>query len=384
MPSTSMWAYTWDLCHTSADDTIGRLKNEVGLQAVSVATSYHTYEMLCAHRKGPKFVLAPESSVYFHPHMDSYADTPIKPHMSPTVRENDPLREIGDACLKHDLTLASWTVCLHNSYLATQYPDHAQVNAFGDVMRHVLCASSPAVQGYMIALALDLTTNYPVKIMELESLNFQGHMQGHYHEKVGIPPGPVESCLFSLCFCDHCKKRTKAHGLDFDHLRRTIQTKLNLFCEEGIPDRQPLAEFVAANAELAAFIDLRADTVTDFTRRMVASVQVPIYYYLMGDYYVGGMRYKEIAEIVDRVVILGYTPSPDQLRNQISKLKSDGVPPEKIVVGLQAYPPASPDEATLIRTTQAAAEQHVAGYCFYNYGIMPKKNLEWVKNAIVE
>jgi len=30
MPSTSMWAYSWDLCHTSADDTIGRLKNEVG------------------------------------------------------------------------------------------------------------------------------------------------------------------------------------------------------------------------------------------------------------------------------------------------------------------------------------------------------------------
>lgn len=382
MPSTSMWAYTWDLCYASADDAIGHLKNHVGLQAISVATSYHTYEMLCAQRKGSKFVLASESAVYFRPHMAFYDDTPIKPHLSPMVQDTDPLKQIGDACLKYGLTLASWTVCLHNSYLATNYPDHAQVSAFGDVMKHVLCASSPAVQAYMVALARDLTTNYPVQIMELESLNFQGHMQGHYHEKVGIPPGPVESCLFSLCFCEHCKKQTKERGLDFDRLRNTVQAKLDLFCEVGVQDDQSLEEYVASNVEMAAFIDLRADTVTSFTRKMVESVDVPIYYYLMGDYYVGGMRYKEIAEIVDRVVILGYTPSPDQLRNRIVQLKEDGVPPEKVVVGLQAYPPASPDEATLIRTTQAAAEQHVAGYCYYNYGIMPKKNLVWVGKAI--
>lgn len=382
MPTTSMWAYTWDLCYSSADETIGHLKNEIGLQAVSVATSYHTYEMLCAQRKGPKFLWASESAVYFRPQTDLYADTPIKPNPSPTTRDADPLRQIGDACLKHDLTLASWTVCLHNSYLATKHPDHAQTNAFGDVMKHVLCAGSPAVQTYMIALAQDLVANYPVKVMELESLNFQGHMQGHYHEKVGIPPGPVEACLFSLCFCEHCKKHTEERGLDFERLRRSVQDKLDLFCEEGTADTRSLAEYVEADAELAAFIDLRADIVTAFTRRMVDAVDVPIYYYLMGDYHVGGMRYPEIAGIVDKVTILGYTPSPDQLRSRIQQLKAEGVPPEKLIVGLQAYPPASPDEDTLISTTQAAAAEQVAGYCYYNYGIMPKKSLDWVRKAI--
>ena len=174
MSYTTLWAYPWDLSYESTTDTIALLKQEIGLDAISVATSYHTYEMLCPQRKGRKFIWAPEAAVYFQPQQSLYQDTPIKPHISPTIEEQNPLQEIGDACVANGLGLTSWTVCLHSSHLATTYPEHAQANAFGDRLPHAPCPSSPAVRSYMQALVQDLTTNYPISAIELETLNFNG------------------------------------------------------------------------------------------------------------------------------------------------------------------------------------------------------------------
>lgn len=382
MAYTTLWSYTWDLTYDTVGDTIGMLKNEIGLDAVSVATSYHTYEMLCAHRKGRKFLHAPESAVYFHPRMTMYEETPIKPHVSPLVRERDQLRDIGDACVAHGLSLVSWTVCLHNSYLATNYPDHAQVNAFGDVYSHALCASSPAVRTYMTALVRDLTTGYPVAAVELEGLNFQGYRQGHYHAKIGPEPGPVESCLFSLCFCPHCLVRAHERNIDAEQLRASVCDTLNRFCEHPTPIEQTPAEYVDADEALGAYVRLRADTVASLAREVKQAVSTPVYYLLMGDYYTGGMCYHDIVDIVDRVEILTYSASPEQVSDSIRDIYTYRIRPDQLTVGMQAYAPASPDRKTLLSTTQAALDQDVRGFSFYNYGIMPRKNLDWVKAAV--
>ena len=56
--------------------------------------------------------------------------------------------------------------------------------------------------------------------------------------------------------------------------------------------------------------------------------------------------------------------------------------PDQIGVGLQAYPPASPDATTLMANLEAALEQGVSRFSFYNYGIMPLPNLDWIRQAI--
>lgn len=382
MTYATMWAYTWDITDDGTDETVRMLKQDVGLDAISVATSYHTYEMFCCHRKGRKFVWAPESAVYFHPHMALYADTPIKPHVSPLAREQDPLREIGDRCLAHGLKLVSWTVCLHNSYLATTYPDHAQSNAFGDVYPNALCASSPAVQAYMTALAADLTTNYPISAVELESLNFQGYGQSHYHTKYGLQFGAIESFLLSLCFCRHCAARAHAQGLDAARLQELARDTLDRFCETDTPINQPLNDYILSQPELDAYVRLRADTVSSLTMDIKTAAAVPLFFLFMGDYHTGGIRYQEVAGIADKVEMLAYTASPDHVRDGITNTLALGIRPDQLNVGLLAYYPGSPDQATLERTTQAALDQGIRGFSFYNYGIMPRKNLGWVKAAV--
>ncbi len=382
MSYTTMWAYPWDLTFESTEKTISYLKQEIGLDAVSVATAYHTYEMLCAHRAGPKFVWAPEAAVYFRPDLTFYEDTPIKPHVSPLIGDSDPLREIGDACVANGLGLTSWTVCLHNSYLASRYPDHAQVNAFGDVMPHAPCPSSPAVREYMRALAHDLTTNYPVTALEVETLNFNGHMQGHYHEKIGLPVGPLESFLFSLCFCKHCTTRATDDNIDVETLSRLVCERLDHFCADGRASEQTIDDYVGASEELTAFLRTRAQTVESLTRIVKGSVSVPVYYLLMGNYFTSGMDYHEVSKIVDRVEILAYSPDPDQVRDSVRGTCDHGVAPDNIHAGFGAYYPASPDQETLVSTTRAAMDEGVSGFSYYNYGIMPKQNLNWVKAAV--
>jgi hypothetical protein len=382
MSYTTLWAYTWDLTYGSTADNIAKLKHEIGLDAISVATAYHTYEMLCAHRPGRKFVCAPEAAVYFQPQLDLYAETPIKPHISPTLADRDPLREIGDACSANGLGLTSWTVCLHNSKMATTYPDHAQANAFGDVMPHAPCPASPAVRAYITALIKDLTGNYPISAVELETLNYNGYGQGHYHEKIGLPIGPLEAFLFSLCFCDHCCTGGQDNGIDVQRLQESVRTALNHFCEEGVPSEQSIEDYVQSDEALAAFVHMRAATVESLTRLVKETSPVPVYYLLMGNYYNSGMDYAKIAAIVDRVEVLAYSADTAQVHQSIKNVSDLGIEPQQIHAGFGAYHPTSPDEATLVATTRAAQEEGVSGFSYYNYGIMPKRNLQWVKAAV--
>ena len=54
----------------------------------------------------------------------------------------------------------------------------------------------------------------------------------------------------------------------------------------------------------------------------------------------------------------------------------------RVWVGTCAYPPASPTAETLAANVKAVTELGVRAVSFYNYGIMPKRNLQWVKAAI--
>ena len=55
---------------------------------------------------------------------------------------------------------------------------------------------------------------------------------------------------------------------------------------------------------------------------------------------------------------------------------------DRVWVGFCVYPPASPDVETLATNVKAATDLGVRAISFYNYGIMPKRNLQWMKAAI--
>ena len=52
------------------------------------------------------------------------------------------------------------------------------------------------------------------------------------------------------------------------------------------------------------------------------------------------------------------------------------------MVGLCAYPPASPDPQTLVENARRCAALGVRNLSFYNYGIMTFEHLSWVAKAV--
>ena len=171
-------------------------------------------------------------------------------------------------------------------------------------------------------------------------------------------------------------------NIDIAQLQSAVTAKIRMAFDTGQPVRETITELKRTIPDLAAFDAMREEIVTSLVRELKASVDVPLSYILMGDSTITGSNPKAIAQIADSVEILSYTAAPQRTRTRVSELLPIIQSPDQLVVGLQAYPPASPDAKTLCANLQAAREQGVTKFAFYNYGIMPLSALDWVRQAI--
>lgn len=377
MSYTTMWAYVWDLVDDGIEEVLSCIKSDIGLDAISVATSYHSVDHLRPHTKGRRIFTSHDSALYFKPDDSFYKHTYIKPHVSPILGDGNPLREISDGCDKIGLKLISWTVCIHNTWMGRTYPQATFRNVFGDVYHAYPCPSNPAVQEYLSALTKDLNFNYNMYAIEVEALSFGGfgHFQGH--SKIGFDLGRAGNLLLSVCFCPSCTERGKTAGIDVDAITKQAESLLLNAFSSG----SPISDDVIATIDgLAEYLKVREKTMTALIRQLKSEIASQLFFMSMGDV---GINAKAIGAIADRVETLCYTASPDGVESGIkAAVERFGCETDRVTVGLQAYPPASPDSRTLEKNVRRALDMGVNGFSFYNYGIMPKKCLDWVKNAV--
>ena len=102
MDILSIWAYVWDVVDEGADSIIPTLKNEIGLNTLSVATCYHSVDHLRVHRLDNNFYSS-QAAIYFQPDRSLYRNTRIEPPVSPLAEETNPLRGISDSCEQHGM-----------------------------------------------------------------------------------------------------------------------------------------------------------------------------------------------------------------------------------------------------------------------------------------
>lgn len=381
---TTMWSYVWDLIDDGVDEVLSLLRNEIGLDAISLATSYHTVEHLRLHTKGRRAFNSFDASVYFKPDLALYEDTHLKPNVSPLASgDANPLKVISDRCQAHGLKLISWTVCLHNSHLGRKHPDCTERNAFGDSYPPYLCPSNFAVRNYIKALLKDLSQNYNFMGLELESLSFGGFGHFHGHSKVGFELNHTALFLLSLCFCQSCQARAQDMSIDVNSLRHKVKELLIEVFDSGESPKISVDELLSDKIpELKAYLKMRQESLISLIKEVKAEVNSPIFVMDMGDSKVNGLNLKEISNIADRIEILCYSASEQAVANSVDKVKSMTSTAENLTAGFSCYYPASPNRDTLQRNVKKAFEMGVSGFSFYNYGIMPKPSLNWVKETI--
>jgi hypothetical protein len=412
MGYATMWVYPWDILDEGVDRALAFLARDVGLDAISLATSYHTVKALLPHNPRRKVFLSESSALYFRPQLDLYANTPLKPHPSPMVKDEDILKTISSRCRTYGLELISWTVCLHNSYLGRRHPECTMRNAYGDPYPFALCPSNQAVRDYLTALAVDLTSNYDLTTLELESAHFSRFAHNYHHEKApGIGLGLLERFLLSLCFCHSCSERAQGEGIDTEGLKAMTREHLgkalniNRPCPVGPEgEYQQVSEFVAQTPQLAAYVEMRERTVASLIAELKESIpstgrrgergfaliepsgrrkaQLSVIVSPQPRNWITGVHTRRIASIADFVEVLSYTSSASKVYDDISQIRQVLGSVESLTVGLAAYHPFVTDPNSLKEMVGQGLRAGVRRFSFYNYGLMPRENLSWVKEAV--
>ena len=381
MACHTLWSYLWDLVDDGIEDSVRYLRQELGLDAISVATAYHTFQQLRPQRPGAKLLTANTAALYFQPDPALYRDTVLRPQVAPLARQANPLARLAGACQREGLDLISWTVGLHNTDLAVNYPRCAERTAYGDNPGWSLCPGEPDVRAYLIALCRDLVLNYQVRRLELESCAFGGYGHAHYHVKDGVNLGAAGRYLFSLSFSPGCLDRARERGIDGEGLQRWVRGQLDGVFAGGGPLESSPEELVAGHPELQAYQALREDLVVSLVEEVQRATGVEVSFLLMGDRWGAGIDAARMAATADLVEILAYVDAPEKITQRLAAMGETVPDLRRLVVGLQAYYPCAVDADGLLAQVEAARRQGVEQFSYYNYGIMPRPNLEWLRRC---
>ncbi len=386
----SMWTYPWDVQDQGLERLVADLRDRAGLNTVSLATSYHAGRFLQPRSPHQKAYFPEDGTVYFEPDEALWADREIKPLKARNVAERgDMLKVLTDARAQTGMKVSCWTVCLHNTRLGMEHPDHVTRNAFGNPNYYNLCPSSPAARAYVTTLVQDVSTRYRPDMIELESPNFMGFAHEYHHEKDGVGLNAEDDFLLSLCFCDHCMARAGAAGVNAKGARETVGRFIAEMCAREIPEQQfpdfPEAglDAFSAHEDLRAYLAWRSEPVTSLIAeiREAAHPETKVVLIDLADGWLGGVELEEAAGACDGVILCCYCMEPQAVSALFEKARGIVGPEKFLGVGLRVFYPEMENGDDLAERAQAAIAAGADGVNFYNYGLIPEKRLDWVRTA---
>jgi len=392
----SIWIYPWDLKDEGIDyvmDTVSK----TGLNAISVAASYHAGKFLRPHSPKGKVYFPEDGVIYFRPDLSLYENTRIKPCVSSLTSETNLFEDISIKAKHHGLNLVAWTVCLHNSRIGKEYPDFTVKNAFGDSYRHSICCNNRDVREYIKSLIKDISSNYDLYAIELESPGFMPFEHGFHHEMYGVNLNFLQSFLLSLCFCKNCIRLAEEEGINVDEVKKRAKDNLNTSFSldvlrgstSGEAEFHEFISLLLESEEFYRYLVFRNYSIVNFIKEIKAVLPAKVKLFVISSIskpcsssWIEGINIRNIASIVDAVEILSYFKSPRDIRSDLWFAKITVGTKSRLNIGLRPCFPDTPDVDNLIRKIEVINKIGVDGVSFYNYGHMPRENLNWIKKSL--
>jgi len=376
------FAYAWDLLDEGVEAAADTL-TEIGITEVNVATNYHSTQTYNP-RNPERSTFFTHASSYFQPDSAHYGE--LEPVPNETMGEDDWLAEIDAAIAETPLTLNSWTIGCHNSRLGMANPEYAIENPYGDELVFGLCPSKPPVQAYLTGLLADLSARADFGRIELETFDyFWGTGFGWHHDKFHAELGPLGKFLFGLCFCEDCTERAARAGADVETAREQATRTIDLLTEgELSPDVSEVGWF-RTHPELYDYARVREDTLTDLYADLADAVDGPdLGRYLANgpppeDAWKQGVDIDAVSAHVDYYLPLAYGATPEQSVDVARSVMALTDTPVHAAV-MPAHPLIT-DAASLRAVVDGLYEAGVERVSFYNYGLLAKRNLDWIASA---
>ena len=385
----AMWTYPWDIQDLGIETVARDLRERAGLNGISIATAYHAGRFFQPRSPKRKAYFPEDGTIYFQPDPKLWADQHIVPKVADIVAEGDVLRSLLEERDQHGLSVACWTVCLHNMRLGLLHPDACTRNAYGDPNYYNLCPSHPAVRSYITTLIQDLTAHHRPDIVQLESPGFMGYAHEFHHEKDGVGLTAEDDFLMSLCFCDACIDRSGKAGVDAEAARKIVRRWIAEAADHAVPaPRWP--DFTSRGPDVfrdhpavEAFVRWRFEPVTSLVSaiRDAAHPATRIDLLDINDGWRSGSDLTSLGRICDGVVFCAYDRAPEVLEADSAKVRTllnDGV---KLGVGMRLFHPEMRSAEDIKTRSEAAIRAGATEIDYYNYGLVPAARLDWVRAA---
>jgi hypothetical protein len=388
MTYRAIYAYAWDLADVGVADAAREIR-ALGLDTITIAGSYHAGKFLRPHGERRRVIFPEDGTVYFTTDASRYGR--IKPLANSLVREHDVFRE---ATGRAELAVNAWLVLLHNSRLGELHPQSTVKNAFGDGYIYSLCPSDPDVREYAVALCKDVTDNYPVIGISLETPGFLPYGHGYHHEFAMVKPNRWLDSRLGLCFCDRCVESAGKAGVDGQLLKRRTREEIDGYLAGNVDYPDDMAEAfwlsdLVAEGALAGFLKWRCDIVTSLVRDIRAAVRadatvsvIPSVARPTAGAWYEGSDLRVLAETAGIVEACFYESNVERIRADIADIQRrlDGAGKLRGILR-----PGFPDLQSRGEVIAAALALRDAGLheiAFYNYGHLRRSNLAWIADAV--
>ena len=390
----AMYAHPWDIIDEGVEKTL-QLLSSMGIDTINIAASYHTGRYILPHNPKKRVYIAEEGVIYFKPNSEYFKNSRIKPRQSKNYEDRDILKELSERVDSYDMDISSWTVFLHNSAFVNEYPDLAVIDPFGNRDGNFLCPNKPETREYMIALSTNIV-DYGIKTIQMESFGYPtGLIHGNHHEAFGVSIDPTVSFLFSMCYCDQCKKKALDIGLNLDEKLSIIKKFINesLNSENINYDNVPPKEKIIGD-----LIKLDLEKLLEFKRLTVEETFLTIREHLKyidpkvnieaivnaEQYLNEGISFENPPSGVSGIDMISYYP---ELKTIISKVQ---LALNSLKNKINLFPcirityPMIHDDDQIREIIQSLSKYNINGINFYNYGWATEKRLNQLSYVLKE
>jgi len=399
LSDVSLMIYPWDVVSDGPERVI-EIVASLGVDRLAIATAYHSAEVISPRRSDRVSTLAEANTIHFPIRASSFTGLAVPP--SRIARENPDLyfslKRAADAA---GISLTGWGIAFHNTDLATDHPEVAIENCFGDTFAHGLCPANPSAQMYAVELFGEISSSGLFDRVLVESLSYLLYGHGHPHELWGARFDPTTRYLLSLCFCTHCSAAAMKRGIDIGLLRVRVSHELHRTWNAETPvgrdpdDGTEIGSLHMVWPELAAYTRMRNEIVTELagavarvirTNGAVLDLSAAVWGRPAFSNWMEGVDVAASIAIADSFVLESYYPTAGEVAREIdhtlaaAALSDRG--PESIASAITLWPSFHPTKDSFLSKVDAIRGAGVSKLALYNYGTATAQTLAWVKDAV--
>lgn len=383
----SLYAYPWDVAARGAREFAAELV-DLGLTGVTLALAYHAGKFISPHHPSQRVVFPQDGVTYFTPAAQHYGEIVPQPHPDPAL--HNVAAQLAD---DGRLAVRAWIVLLHNSRLGERHPQQVACNAWGNPYVYSLCPSSPAVFDYAIQLSVD-SARQAVTGLVLESLNWAPFAHGFHHEFAQVRGNLWLETLLGLCFCDACRARAVAVGIDATVLAARIRARVDGYLAAPVDaDADQAASWLMADLLdmplLADYLRLRQARVTELVAAIRDAVPrscevavIPTVQRPTASSWLEGSHLAALAQVADALEVPFYEPSAARVAADAFDTVQRAGDVAKVRAILRPGPPDLAGGAELPAAITALLEAGIRDLSFYNYGLLRADRLRALGRAI--